>query len=175
MKNVHLYALALLLPLAAGACSDPLSAYEEVIGLRVLAIAADKPQLLPGESASISALVTEDASYSWSYCPFAEPTLTGANCAITRDEFQAIADQILSTPIVVPDYDLGSGETAVFTHDIPPMFYQAVCEFLLGGDIPDGFSPPDCSQKFEVQIKLVVESNGQTLTSLSTLDLLYDE
>ncbi len=175
MKNVCLYAIALLLPLAAGACSDPLSSYEEVIGLRVLAISADKPQLRPGESASILALVTDDASYSWSYCPFAEPTLTGANCAITQAEFQEIADQILTTPIVVPDYDLGTGESAVFSHDIPPMFYQAVCEFLLRGDIPDGFSPPDCTQKFEMQIKLVVESNGKTLTSLSTLDLLYDE
>lgn len=174
MNTKHLWTAFLLLPLL-GACSDPLSEYQEVEGLRVLAISADKPQLFPGESATITALVTEDATYSWSYCPFALPLGAGGECAITHAEFQEIADQILPNPVVIPPYDLGSGESAVFAHDVPPMFYQAVCDFLLSGEIPDGFSPPDCRQKYEIQVRLDVESGGKTLASVSSLDLLYDE
>ncbi len=161
------------LPLAG--CADPLSLYEEVQGLRVLAISADRPQLVPGASATMSALVTEDATYAWSWCPLAEPTLTGADCAITHGEFQAIADQILTPQVIAPDYNLGSGPTAVFMHEISPVFYQTVCEFLLSENVPDGFSPPDCTSSFAIQVKLIVSSGTETITSVSSLDLLYDE
>ncbi len=175
MKPLRYLALCLL-PLSVWACSDPLDPYEEVQGLRVLAISADSPQLTPGASATVSALVTEEgASYQWSWCPFALPASQGAGCAISHEEFQMVANMILPSPAVVPDYDLGTGETAAFTHSLPPMFYKAVCDFVLSQNIPDGFDAPDCSQKFEIQVGLTVTKGGESIVSVSSLELLYDD
>lgn len=159
---------------AAAACADDLAVYEEVEDFRLLAIAADKSHLLPGESTTLSALVSEAAEYSWSWCPLSLGSNAGYECAITHAEVQQFADAILSDPAVVPPYDLGSGETAVFPHNLPPAFYRQVCEFIIQGNVPDGFNVPECGEMFEIQIMLRATTAEKSITGVSTLQLLLE-
>ena len=110
----HKYTLLFLgLSLALGACEEDFDAYNDIKGLRVLAHASDKPQLPPNESATLSALVTEDADYAWSWCPFPGPAESGYACALTHADVQAFADEVLATPVVIPDFDLGHQENCL--------------------------------------------------------------
>jgi hypothetical protein len=174
VKVQHALALLVLPLLMGGACESDFDSYNDVKGLRILAMAADKPDVLPGESTTLSALVSEAADYSWSWCPLSTGSNTGYECAITHAEVQQFADELFGQAVVVPSYDLGSGETAVFPHEIPPLFFRTICELLLSADIPDGFDVPECGERFELQVKLTVNSGGSTVTAVRSLVLLLD-
>jgi hypothetical protein len=168
-----------LLAALLGACSDDYDPYNEVDGFRLLAIAADRPALLPGASTELSALLSVDpdtATYHWSWCPLTAGPERGYECAITREQLQAAADDALGSGVIeVPALDLGSEPTATFAHDLPAEFFPAVCEFLRSGDIPDEAEIPACARSFPLTIRLEVEAGGEVRVGLKTIEILADD
>ncbi len=159
--------LPLVFSLLAG-CSEYPDPYEKVEGLRLLAIVASPPALLPNDNATLTALVTEDVTYAWNWCPFAD--LRTGECAISHEDFQSLA-----APLIVPRYDLGSGESALFPYSLPASFYKDLCDKFAIDKVPDGFDVPDCSDHFEIQIGLTVTQGDSSIRSITKVDLLFDE
>ncbi len=157
-------------------CDSDFRSYNDVEGFRVLALAAKHPQLLPGDSTQIEALVTEDAVYQWSWCPFPGPAETGYPCEISQERLQAFADEIPGPRVEIPSFDLGSDQSATLVHSISPDFFLSVCDLFLDESIPDAYNLPSCEGAFEVQLTLVATlSSGESIRSVTTLDLLLEE
>jgi hypothetical protein len=160
---------ALLLALAAIGCAEEFEAYSHLSSLRVLALAAEPAAPAPGETTTLSAMVYTPpgvtvTSRAWSWCPFAEPTQSGADCAITEEELAEMG-------IDAPAYDLGTGETASFTHSIDPAILAAIC----GAAMPGQEALVDCTGGFPVQVKLVVAAGAETITAINTLRLRFSD
>lgn len=180
MIELHPLRVALTLALLGFvACTDDdFPVYEEIEGLRVLAIQADPPAIAPGESTTLRALVfddggdLDDVEYTWSWCPFREPAEAGAECAVTE---QQLADEF-----GLPDvsYELGEAETAELTHTVPVALLEAVCggadedEAEQAGEL--GFLI-DCDQGFPVSVELIATRDDTTIRSIKEVRLLFDD
>ena len=173
MKSLHLLACAL----ALAGCADSFADYNQVTGFRLLGIGADAPTLADGESAQLSALVTETgATYAWSWCPLTQGQAGGYACAISHDQLQAVADQALGAgQVTVPPYDLGSGETATFDYPVPPELLAAVCDFIKQNDVPDVADVPSCDGRYEMKIRLETAGSDNSVIGVRDVDLLYQD
>src|SRR5687767_15992619 len=90
----------LSLCLCVFACGDELTPYNQLEGLRVLAVAAEPPELTPTATAAVSALVYRapellEPTFAWSWCPLTAGPNAGYACALTRDDLQAEVDRAI--------------------------------------------------------------------------------
>ena len=166
----------LLLASPLVACDGDFAPYAEVRGMRVLAAGADKPDLAPGETAQLSALVTADADLSWSWCPFAGPSSRGYPCLVTHQEMQDFADEFFPDPISIPNFYLGDDEVADLENSVPPDFYRAACEVLIQRqNLPEGVRVPECGSRFPLQVTLETTNGDAAITSVFEVQLLLDD
>lgn len=166
--------LTLLIVSSLG-CADEFDSYFEVQGLRVLAVRADAPALRPGETSSLSAFVTEPgASYEWTWCPLPSGPANAYECAVTEADLQAAADVVFGPGAVeIPAFDLGTDAVAAMTYSVPPELFASICEILLANDLPEGVDAPECETGFDVQIRVVVELDGESIIAVRDLTMLY--
>lgn len=166
----------LLGSLATAGCDDPFEPYEDVQGPRLLAMAADAPDLIPGATAEFTALLTEPAtSTNWSWCPLVGSPDEGYPCLVPHDLLQSEVDKALgSGQLVVPAYELGSAARAQLAHVVPAPVWQAICTFLQGGALPSLAEFPRCNESFPVTIRLEVAFGERTITGIRKVQLLYD-
>jgi len=164
-----------LLMVSSLGCADEFDSYFEVQGLRLLAVRADAPALRPGETSSLSAFVTEPgASYQWTWCPLPSGPANSYQCAVTEADLQAAADAVFGPGAIdIPAFDLGSDPIAAMTYSVPPELFASICEILLSNDLPEGVDAPKCETGFDIQIRVVVELDGESVIAVRDLTMLY--
>lgn len=163
-------ALAALCLLWAG-CIDG-HPYSELDRTRLLGVRADLPELGPGETATLDALVypTEDApvSHTWGWCPWTEGSNTGFACLVDQAEVD-------SWGLPLPPLDLGTEPTASFPYPDSAEVVQGLCEGFLQGIPPASRKNfPDCTSRMPITVTLTVRSGDTEIEAVKELDLLVD-
>jgi len=172
-------AVALLLLAAAAGCSEGFDPLEQTNAeLRVIAFAPDKPELPPGETTTLSALVQPasgggEVTYTWDWCPFPSSSQNEYACPLTNEDLAGFA-AMSPVPIEIPDLVLGQGETIDFTYPLPPFFFQAICDQFAGQDVPEFITLPTCKGSYPITIRLIAEQGNSRIVAVKTLDLLLD-
>ena len=135
------------------ACDSDLPAFNEIEGLRLLAISADAPWVMPGESTSLSALVVseEEVSYRWTWCPLESSADENYRCPIAED----------TRPEGVPSFDLGMGTEA--TLRIPTQ--EQLCALLEFGCEPRD-SQGERAERVEVYVRLEVSTSSDRIVGV---------
>jgi len=163
-------AAALMATLLAPACADPLPRSSLITGLRLLAIATDIPEALPGQTVTITPLVVDPegraVSYEWSACilpAFADDDFGDydtEDCNLRRENGEPDVTYLGTNEVVqyrVPDdlFDDGSVVNDVygFEGEIPP---EAL--ILLASVIG-----------VEVNISLRISAGGDTIRAFKRL------
>jgi hypothetical protein len=146
--------------------------------LRVLAIAANPPELFPGESATLDALVFEPnaapTEFAWSWCPMHIDVELGLACPMAESlwaELWASAG-LEGTP---PPYDLGSEAAAVLQPalqaDAPSRLCGAIAALGPAAESARGA----CADGFEANVVLRVRAGGEEEVSIKRVPLLPAE
>ncbi|MET0411864.1 MAG: hypothetical protein ABW217_11245 [Polyangiaceae bacterium] len=145
--------------------------------LRVLAIAADPPDLVPGESATLSALVfepsAEPVAYAWSWCPVSVDADSGAACPIEESLWAEIW-QSAGLAGAPPGYDLGSEPTAALQPNFEPDTEERLCAAI---DALGPVAEPArvaCVDGFEASIVLIARAAGDEEVSSKSVPFLPD-
>jgi hypothetical protein len=163
---------ALALALAAGAgsgCGADFEPYSRLSTLRVLAVKSTPAAPVPGDQATLEALVYTPepgapVSYTWRWCPFAGSPNAGLRCELNPDQ-QMLVD-MLPAGALPASRELGTDPTATFTHQLD-LIDPAVLAFLCAGFV-------DCQGGLPIQIQLTVESGGDKIDTIWTMKLHFD-
>jgi hypothetical protein len=167
--------MAVAIALAGAGCASDFDPYEDVKTPRLLAIGADTSTPEPGDSATLSALVTEDATYTWSWCPLIGTSDEGFPCLVTYEEFQGAVDEAVGAGVItVPAYDLGTDPTAQLAHSVPPELWSGLCDILQSGELPGPVEFPACNEYFEVAVKVTVDFGDVVIPGVRDVRLLYE-
>lgn len=163
-------ALALAGLASASACGNDFDPYNRLESLRVLAIQSQPVRPMTGETSTLTPVLftPPDASvdsYAWSWCPFPGSSADGYPCLVTESQVKTLAGAAAGT---VPGFDLGSGETASFDNTIDRSLLEKLC-----AGTPGQPSLLQCDDGLPVQVKLVVTSGDQTVTTVSTLRIRW--
>jgi hypothetical protein len=173
--NVHRQLLVLAASLSLASCGDADGdRYEKLDRLRVLAIRSEPPDLIVGETATLSANVYEPASqelsYEWSWCLSRGDSETAFDCDVPEQVLrQAWARAGLGGS--APAYDLGTDSEAQLTHVLTPALVSALCE---DPDLDERVELA-CFRGLEAGIKLTVRSAEEELTAIKSVALLASE
>jgi len=160
----------LALPLVA--CRPDFAPYNRVESLRVLAVQAEPATPLPGEAATLSALVftpTPDPTltYHWSWCPLGGLADNGYLCPFQEAELNALLADASLPPL--PPFELGVAETATLSNSIDPNVFQIACSGMLTPGVPI-----DCSGGFPIQLMLTVTTATDSVTTVQKMNLRFD-
>jgi hypothetical protein len=164
MDKQALCALGLATVLAA--CGDDFTPYSKLDRLRVLAVAAEPPTPLPGQTTTVSALVFAPAggspSYHWTWCPAEAPASRQYQCALDP----ALAAQLFTpfldpTVATLPPLDLGQQATATLTNPFSPGALAVLCATGLAG--PGYAQSFDCDDGFPITVALEVATATESL------------
>jgi hypothetical protein len=162
-------ALAWLSTAAFMGCDSDFEPYNRLTQLRVLAIQSEPARPGPGETAQLVPLLYvpdgEVATTSWSWCPLLDDA-DGSPCLVSESEAAAWAG---ATPL--PSFDLGSADTASFQHVFEPALLERWCAGNAGGEGAPVL--PDCSAGFPIQIRLIVRTGSDEVTSFRRLVLRF--
>jgi hypothetical protein len=177
MMRKHWIFSALILVISFAACGEDFAPYNRLGGLRVLAIQADPPTPAAGEASTFTPLVYTPGEVpdptlviSWSWCPFAGPAAAGYPCLVTEEQLGMLAPGGGGGGGgAVPPFDLGTGPTASFTHNVDPALLARLCAGVDG-------SPqlPDCEGGFPVQVKMIARTDSDEVMAVRTLRLPVD-
>jgi hypothetical protein len=153
---------------SSAACGEGFAPYSRLTTLRVLALRSEPVAPGVGETTTLSALVYARPNepvveYRWSWCPFAGPSSGGYVCQISEAELTQLAGG------AVPPYDLGSGETASFTHSLDSALLEAICN----ASMPGQPALVDCTGGFPISLKLVVRTASEEVTTVRNLRLRF--
>ena len=138
MAKHRLHTLVALQMLASAACGVQFAPYERLDKLRVLAIAADPPQINDAAGVQLDALVVDPAfrasprtlTYLWSWCPFTKATVEGSECNTTEADIEA------DLGIDVPSLEIGTTPQVSFTMPIPEANLAIWCQATSGENLP---------------------------------------
>lgn len=188
--------LRLLFPLAllAGCNGNMLEEQFTVSKLRVLAVRAEPPDLAPGETVTLDALVVDprhdrclDAVTGGSGAPadclsaevVGPPTLHWELCLFDQGATNLYrCGTIPDLPPEVTRRDLGSGATASIAYSaiVPdPAFIAQACSQLASADLPDFVEIPSCRRGLPVTIRLTAIAAGADLAGRTTDQFCLDE
>jgi hypothetical protein len=149
-----------------GGCGDDFDPYYLVNGPRILAIGAEPPALLDGETAALSALVVApdpaaSFTYRWSWCPL--PTNGAGNfaCAVSEEQLGE-----------VPGFDLGAGATAELGYPGSRESVVALCESVRARGVPEFGVELSCDRSIPIQIKLEISDGVETVVGVKSVDLV---
>lgn len=196
-RRIAYIAVLLLVVFAAiASCSDPLPPDYGLAASRILAVRANPPDLVPGGSVSLDALVfvpspTDRVTYEWSWCAAVDSDL---NCA---ESSTALAQQLDAAVSI--DYALGTSATARFAYPVDPTILKALCTTTTvsdagtddagdagttdddagdGGDAGDDAGTVDAGTKvtcngnsLSVSVLLKVTVNGKEMRAAKTISI----
>ena len=178
MTHRILIALMLLVGVCACNIKDEGESFRELDRLRVLALRAEPPDLLPGEQSTLSALVFEPEdralSYVWSWCPARHGKREGFTCAIEEEALREIWET-LDTDEALPPYDLGTEPEVLFHHVFTPEVLFGVCQALTADEEENEFAILSCFWGLQVSVELRVSTDNDEVVAIKTLELLEDE
>lgn len=173
--------LAVLSALSAStaACADEFDPYNELLNFRVLAVRAEPPYLREGETTRLDAAIylpdpNTPVQYSWSWCPFRGSADTKFECAVPRDDLQAMVDATVGPGVVdIPPYELSSTSSTTFTYSVPALLFSGLCAALAGAELPDFVERPACNGLWEATIRMTATSGGKEIITIKDLQLAY--
>jgi hypothetical protein len=158
-------ALLALSGTAAGTgCGGSFDPYNRLNSLRVLAIRSEPVAPAMGETSTIDAklytLPGQDATYAWSWCPFA--TAPGAACPITEGDVSAMTGVQVS--FTLPAAADGS---TTFTNPFPLQVFQTLCAGM--GNI----AAPNCTDGYPIQLQLTVTTDNDQVQAVRPMRLRF--
>lgn len=184
----------LIAGLFAGCNGNMLEEQSTVSKLRVLAVRAEPPDLAPGETVTLDALVVDprhdrclDAvtggSGASADCLSPEvvgpPTLHWEVCLFDQGATNLYrCGTIPDLPPEVTRRDLGSGATASIDYSaiVPaPSFIEQACGQLASADLPDFVEIPSCRRGLPVTIRLTAIAAGANLAGRTTDQFCLDQ
>lgn len=186
MSSLRLTAMATLVVAALStACGDDFDPYEELTGLRLLAVSATPPDLVQGERATLQALVvpptrTSTVTQRWFWCPFTESVSTGLRCALSGEDVEALVSGAGGDPTALPPFvpgkgfDLGADATAQLDYDFPSQVLEGLCAQIGSNDLPDAVELPACDGRFPIAVRVEVESEGRVVLGATSVDFFYE-
>ncbi len=140
-------------------CDSDFAPYNEVDGFRLLAIAAEPPELAPGEDVRLSALVVGDdaPTFAWSWCPVTRGAADEHRCALDVDTIDGL-----------PRGQISTATTATLEW---PADVDALCDASALAEAPPAAPRLDCaSERPTIQVRLeVTASNGERIIALRAL------
>lgn len=163
--------------LFATGCGVGFDPYNEVIGLRVLAVRATSPALHPGASTTVEALIhqedTAPLSFEWSWCPMRGDADDGFQCAVSETQFDELVRSFGYTGGSV-SFALGTAPSATLDHYVPTAMLQMLCDQQL---VAEGVSIPlfDCSNGFPVSVELWLSDGADEIRTIKEITLLLDD
>lgn len=185
----------LLLPaLLAGCAAEMLESQSSLSKLRVLAVRAEPPELAPGETVQLDALVVDPrhdrceetvTCGSGDSCDCLSPSLVGPPTLYWElCLFDEGADNLYrcgtipDLPTEVSRRDLGTGATASIAYNaiVPaPSFIEQACSQLASADLPDFVEIPTCRRGLPVTIRLTAIAAGADLAGRTTDEFCLDQ
>lgn len=185
----------LLLPaLLVGCAAEMLESQSTLSKLRVLAVRAEPPELAPGETVQLDALVVDprhdrclDAVAGGSGAPadclspevVGPPTLHWELCLF--DEGANNLYRCATIPGLPPELsrrDLGTGATASIAYAaiVPaPSFIEQACASLASADAPEFVEIPSCRRGLPVTVRLTAIAAGADLAGRTTDEFCLDQ
>lgn len=182
--------------LLALSCGSDFPERSEITGLRILAVSANPPWIIPGQNAQLTPLVvgiTEEERaqlrYRWRWCPLRGPNSANFECLFNVDALNTTTGT--SGIEIPPDaLELGSESTAELPYALTAESVGCFCN-ALRGTVADGcedFSEiamqsaelsrfvtlPSCRGTFPVSVQLDVALNDRTITAYKDVSLVYD-
>jgi hypothetical protein len=173
---MNLRALSTML-LLLSACEPDFTPYNELEGLRVLSVRADHPELVPGETATLDALIFSDvgdASLRWELCPWPSEPNDGFRCLVDQATFAAVWNDVRVAG-EVPALALGSAPTASLTFPGDLAEARALCEAMLEALDEAPALPPDCTRSWPWTVRLTARAGSAEVQTVKTIALLLDE
>jgi hypothetical protein len=171
--NIHGALLGGLLTLAAcGPEPQDFPDDEELLDLRILAIRADPPDLVPGETVVLTPLVyvppNETATYQWELCLIHRGPDGGFECA--NDEL-GLPEEFLAL------LDLGSEEQAELAYFLDPEELRERCQEALAAVdfLPDFVGLPSCDSGLPLTVRLVVRTESKERIGIRDLFFWFTE
>lgn len=143
--------------------------------LRVLAILSEPPDLLPSETARLSALVFEPsaqpAEFAWSWCPVHINADTGVDCPVSESLWQRLWRQTEAEG-QPPSYDLGGEPTAQLQPSFQTNSAAQLCQAV--NELGDEALPAlgICVDGLEANVVLRVRAGGDEEVVLKRVPLL---
>ena len=157
-------------------CSEEFEPFNEVRKLRILAIQAEPPTLMPGETSDIRALVFEPegelVEYQWDWCPLRTGSEAGFECAITEQELIEAASEL--DPIaaaLIPSYDLGTDQEVSLEHFLSEEVLDAFCGEGQTSELPfPGVGElPECGDFLTISLRLTVYDGVDTAQAIKNV------
>lgn len=175
MKRSLPLALTLLCSSSCGPEFDP---YNELEGLRVLAVRSEPAELTESETARLDALLynatKDETRTTWSVCPWNGDPNDGYECPVDAAVFER-AYQKAGLTIAPQALSLGSSGTAELTFPGTREEAQKLC-FALTDILRDSpTAPPDCNVRWEWTVSLVAEAGERRISTVKNVALLLDD
>lgn len=168
----------LSLSLWSAGCEPEFDPYNELSGLRVLAVRAELPELREGESTTLDALIYEQDSKpvarQWSFCPWTADPNDGYTCPVDQATFDRAFRQA-DLQGAAPSLELGKGETAPLPFPADLEGTRALCQQLALLLENSATIAPDCSTRWEWTVRLKAVSAGRTVDTIKPVTLLLTD
>jgi hypothetical protein len=151
--RLHHWLLGVLLALSPG-CSDDFAPYSSLDRLRILALQAEPPTPLPGETAALSALTFAPAgevpAVHWTWCPVAAQASDDYACPLD----EATAAQVFAASLAgpLPSLDLGDAATATLPNPFSAVGLATLCRS--GLESQPLASAIDCADGYPITVVL---------------------
>jgi hypothetical protein len=176
MKRTPFIALSACAALAG--CEPDFTPYNELEGLRVLAVRAEPPELAQDESTVLDALLFHDATQTpelqWSLCPWPSDPDTGFPCPIDRALWlRAWGEAGLAGD--APSLALGTSDTAELTFPGTRAQARKLCEMLTVALENSATLPPDCTRSYPWTVRLSTRLGSERVETVKDVVLLLDE
>ncbi|MEL6184399.1 MAG: hypothetical protein AAFU79_07230, partial [Myxococcota bacterium] len=151
-----------------------------ITDLRVLAVSADPPWVVPTQTSNLTPLVvgTEDPTqlgYRWSWCPLRGPNTSAFECLLPVEQLNAIL-QPMGFNVPENFYDLGEGETASFPYLFPAEFVEQLClELRKQEELSRFVTIPDCDEGlFPISVQVDITLGDRIITAYKDVTLVFD-
>jgi len=168
----------LSLSLWSAGCEPEFDPYNELAGLRVLAVRAEPAELSEGESTTLDALIYEQdgkaVARKWSFCPWTADPNDGYTCPVDQATFDR-AFRNADIKGAAPSLELGKGDTANLPFPADLEGTRRLCEQLARLLENSATIAPDCSARWEWTVHLTVTSAGRTIDTIKDVTLLLTE
>ena len=168
---------ALCAALSLAACEPDFPPYNELEGLRVLAVRAEPPDLTVGKSARLDALIYhpegQTPELSWSMCPWPSDPNDGFTCVVSQGLFDR-AWREAKLKGATPSLALGTASTAELSFPGSAQDARNLCEALTRLLGSAATLPPDCSTRFPWTVRLSTRLGAASIDTVKDVDLLID-
>jgi hypothetical protein len=175
--KTHLTLYAASLASLMSACSPDFDPYNEISGLRVLALQAEPADLSVTQTTRVSALTFEEkdrpVSLEWSLCPWPSDPNAGFACAVDAATWQK-AWKAAGFTGNAPSLTLGTAEQAELAFPGTRAQAQSLCEHLGALLQSSATLPPDCTRSWPWTVRLSARAGKEHVETVKDVQLLID-